>query len=229
MGRVTGKVALVSGAARGQGRSHARTLAAEGADIIAVDICADIETNDYPLARPEDLDETARLVEKEGQRAYIEIADVRDRAGLSAAIDRGVAEFGQLDIVVANAGICPMTAGLPPQAFVDAVDVDLVGVMNLIHASMKHLHAGASIIATGSVAAFMATAVNTAGMDGGPGGAGYAFAKQVVAHYVNDLARTLGAGADPRERCAPHECQHRHVAQPTDVQGVSTGPAEPHP
>ena len=111
MGRVTGKVALISGAARGQGRSHARLLAAEGADIIAVDICEDIETNEYPLARPEDLDETARLVEKEGQRAYTEIADVRDRAALSAAIDRGVAEFGQLDIVVANAGICPMTAG----------------------------------------------------------------------------------------------------------------------
>ena len=91
--------------------------------------------------------------------------------------------------MVANAGICPLTAGLPPQAFVDAVDVDLVGVLNLVHASMKHLHAGASIIATGSVAAFMATAANTSGMDGGPGGAGYAFAKQVVAHYVNDLAR----------------------------------------
>ena len=68
MGRVTGKVAVISGAARGQGRSHARMLAAEGADIIAVDLCADIETNEYPLARPEDLDETARLVEKEGQR-----------------------------------------------------------------------------------------------------------------------------------------------------------------
>ena len=89
MGRVTGKVAVVSGAARGQGRSHARMLAAEGADIIAVDVCADIETNEYPLARPEDLDETARLVEKEGQRAYTEIADVRDRAALSAAIERG--------------------------------------------------------------------------------------------------------------------------------------------
>ena len=190
MGRVTGKVALISGAARGQGRSHARMLAAEGADIIAVDICEDIETNEYPLARPEDLDETARLVEKEGQRAHTEIADVRDRAALSAAIDRGVAEFGRLDIVVANAGICPLTAGLPPQAFVDAVDVDLVGVLNLVHASMKHLHAGASIIATGSVAAFMAS-MNTSGIDGGPGGAGYAFAKQVVAHYVNDLAAAL--------------------------------------
>ena len=190
MGRVTGKVALISGAARGQGRSHARTLAAEGADIIAVDICEDIETNEYPLARPEDLDETARLVEKEGQRVYTEIADVRDRAALSASIDRGVVEFGHLDIVVANAGICPLTAGLPPQAFVDAVDVDLVGVLNLVHASMKHLQAGASIIATGSVAAFMAS-MNTSGIDGGPGGAGYAFAKQVVAHYVNDLAAAL--------------------------------------
>jgi len=133
MGRVTGKVAVISGAARGQGRSHARLLAAEGADIIAVDLCADIETNEYPLARPEDLDETARLVEKEGQRAVTAIADVRDRVALSAAIDQGVAEFGHLDIVVANAGICPLTAGLPPQAFADAVDVDLVGVLNLVH------------------------------------------------------------------------------------------------
>ncbi|BCO35180.1 SDR family mycofactocin-dependent oxidoreductase [Mycobacterium heckeshornense] len=190
MGRVTGKVALISGAARGQGRSHARMLAAEGADIIAVDLCADIETNEYPLARPEDLDETARLVEKEGQRAFAAIADVRDRAALSEAIDRGVAELGRLDVVVANAGICPLTAGLPPQAFADAVDVDLVGVINLVHASLKHLQAGASIIVTGSVAAFMAS-MNTGGIDGGPGGAGYAFAKQVVAHYVNDFALQL--------------------------------------
>lgn len=190
MGRVTGKVALISGAARGQGRSHARVLAAEGADIIAVDLCADIETNEYPLARPEDLDETARLVEKEGQSAFTAIADVRDRAALTVAIDAGVAEFGHLDIVVANAGICPLTAGLPPQAFADAVDVDLIGVMNLVHASLKHLTAGASIIATGSVAAFMAS-MNTSGIDGGPGGGGYAFAKQVVAHYVNDFALQL--------------------------------------
>ena len=132
MGRVTGKVAVVSGAARGQGRSHARILAAEGADIVAIDLCEDIETNEYPLARPEDLDETARLVEKEGQRVVTEIADVRDRAALAAAIDRGVAELGRLDIVVANAGICPLTAGLPPQAFADAVDVDLGGVLNQI-------------------------------------------------------------------------------------------------
>jgi SDR family mycofactocin-dependent oxidoreductase len=190
MGRVEGKVALISGAARGQGRSHAQLLAAEGADIIAVDICEDIATNEYPLARPEDLDETARLVEKEGRRVHAEIADVRDRAALSAAIDRAVAEFGRLDIVVANAGICPLTAGLPPQAFADAVDVDLLGVLNLVHASLKHLQAGASIVVTGSNAAFMSS-MNTTGIDGGPGGAGYAFAKLAGAHYVNDFALAL--------------------------------------
>src|ERR1700732_3549773 len=190
MGRVTGKVAVISGAARGQGRSHARLLAAEGADIIAVDLCADIETNEYPLARPEDLDDTAACVEKEGQRVFTEIADVRDRAALSAAVDRGVAELGHLDIVVANAGICPLTAGLPAQAFADAVDVDLGGVLNLVHASLKHLDSGASIIVIGSNAAFMSS-MNTTGIDGGPGGSGYAFAKIAAAHYVNDFARTL--------------------------------------
>jgi SDR family mycofactocin-dependent oxidoreductase len=191
MGRVTGKVAVISGAARGQGRSHARLLAAEGADVIAVDLCADIETNEYPLARPEDLDETARLVEKEGQRAFTAIADVRDRVALAAAIDQGVAELGHLDIVVANAGICPLTAGLPPQAFADAVDVDLVGVLNLVHTSLKHLHAGASIIVIGSNAAFMSSLNTGGGVAGGPGGAGYAFAKLAGAHYVHDFSLAL--------------------------------------
>jgi len=184
-------VAVISGAARGQGRSHARLLAAEGADIIAVDLCADIDTNEYPLARPEDLDETARLVEKEGQRAFTAIADVRDRVALAAAIDQGVAELGHLDIVVANAGICPLTAGLPPQAFADAVDVDLVGVLNLVHASLKHLQAGASIIVIGSNAAFMSSLNTGGGVAGGPGGAGYAFAKLAGAHYVHDFSLAL--------------------------------------
>ena len=205
MGRVTGKVAVISGAARGQGRSHARMLAAEGADIIAVDLCEDIETNEYPLARPEDLDETARLVEKEGRRAFTQIADVRDRKALSAAIDDGVAEFGRLDIVVANAGIAPLTSGLPPVAFADAVDVDLVGVINLVHASLKHMQAGASIVVTGSVAAFMAS-MNTSGIDGGPGGAGYAFAKQVVAHYVNDFALQLAPKSIRMNAIHPTNC-----------------------
>lgn len=194
MSRLAGKVVLISGAARGQGRSHARMLAAEGADIIALDLCQDIETNEYPLARPEDLDETARLVEKEGRSAFTAIVDVRDRVALADAVDQGVAELGHLDVVVANAGIAPLTAGLPLQAFVDAVDVDLVGVLNLVHVSLKHLHEGASIVATGSLAAFLASlmsSMDAGGMQAGPGGAGYGFAKQVVAHYVNDLALQL--------------------------------------
>src|SRR3954449_8487558 len=102
MGRVEGKVAFVTGAARGQGRSHALRLAEEGADIIAVDICRDIPTNLYPLSSSEDLRETARLVEKFDRRVVIVEADVRDRSQLSAAMEQGIAELGKLDVLVAN-------------------------------------------------------------------------------------------------------------------------------
>lgn len=194
---MAGKVAVISGAARGQGRAHARLLATAGADIIVVDMCRDIDTVEYPLARPEDLDETLRLVEKEGQSAIPAVVDVRDRAALATAIDDAVGELGHLDIVVANAGIAPLSNGLPMQAFVDAVDVDLVGVINLVHTSLKHLGPGASIVATGSLAANLATLPGAGGLRSGgdagnaPGGAGYAFAKQVISHYVNDLALQL--------------------------------------
>src|SRR6478752_8700243 len=100
-----GKVAVVSGAARGQGRAHAVRLAREGADIIAVDICADIDTVHYPLARPEDLDETVAQIEQLGRRVAASKTDVRDATAVAAAIDSGVAKLGGLDIVVANAGI----------------------------------------------------------------------------------------------------------------------------
>ena len=226
MGRVQDKVAVITGAARGQGRSHARLLAAEGADIIAIDLCEDIATNDYPLARPEDLDETARLVEKEGRKAHTVLADVRDRAALSAAVDAGVAEFGKLDIVLANAGIAPLTKGGPRQAFVDAVDVDLVGVLNLVHSSLKHLTAGASIIATGSLAASLASQ-NTSGMDAGPGGAGYGFAKAGGGALRQQSCAAAGPGVHPRQRGSPDQRQHRHAAQPADVRGIPAGPGEP--
>lgn len=186
MTRVAGKVALVTGAARGQGRSHAVMLAAEGADIIAVDACADIESNEYPLARPEDLEETARLVEKEGRRVVSVVCDVRDRAKLSATIDTAVAELGGLDVVVANAGIAPLSRGQSIQAFVDAIDVDFIGAVNTISAALGHLRSGASIVAIGSFAAFSDTVSNRT-----PGSAGYSFAKKVLAQYVNDLAVQL--------------------------------------
>ena len=101
-GRVAGKVAFVTGAARGQGRCHAVRLAEEGADIIAVDLCRDIDTIGYPMATPEDLDETARLIEKTSQRVVIAQADVREATQLRTALDSGLAEYGNIDVVVAQ-------------------------------------------------------------------------------------------------------------------------------
>src|SRR5438067_9627928 len=104
-GRVPGKVASTTGAARGQGRSHAVRLAQEGADIIAIDICAPVDGVDFPMSTPEDLAETVKLVEKQGQRIVAAEADVRDYETLKAVVDDGVAQLGRLDIVIGNAGI----------------------------------------------------------------------------------------------------------------------------
>jgi len=190
MGRVEDKVAFITGAARGQGRSHAVHLAEEGADIIAVDICEDITSNEYPLARPEDLDETVRLVEKTGRRIVPIQADVRDRRALAEALDRGITELGKLDVVVANAGICPLGEGLPVEAFIDAVDVDLVGVINAVHVALPRLGEGASIIMTGSVAGLLSSASSGSGPQG-LGGAGYNLAKRVIVEYSTTLAVKL--------------------------------------
>src|SRR5262249_35218304 len=111
MGRLDGKVAFITGVARGQGRSHAVLLAEEGADIIGVDLCASMPTVPYPLADREDLDETARLVEKAGGRMFARPGDVRDLDALDSLLRDGVAELGGLDIVIANAGV--LTHGLP--------------------------------------------------------------------------------------------------------------------
>ncbi|MYR06885.1 mycofactocin-coupled SDR family oxidoreductase [Gordonia sp. SID5947] len=188
MGKLDGRVAVITGAARGQGRSHAVTLAAAGAEIIALDLCADIDTNGYRLATEEDLEETRRLVEKENRRCVTAIADVREPGQLRTAIATGVEELGGLHIVVANAGICPLGGDVARKAFLDAVDVDLVGVVNTVSAAYPHLSSGASIIATGSVAALM----KGSGIDVlGPGGFGYGHSKRAVAQFVHDLALTL--------------------------------------
>ena len=104
-GRLEGKVAFITGAARGQGRAHAIAMAKEGADIIAVDICRDIPSNPYPLATPDDLSETERSVKEVGRRVVAKIADVRERHELRDAVEAGLADLGKIDIVVANAGI----------------------------------------------------------------------------------------------------------------------------
>ncbi|BBY76720.1 3-ketoacyl-ACP reductase [Mycolicibacterium parafortuitum] len=207
MNRLKGKVALVTGAARGQGRSHAVHLADEGADIIAVDICADIESNEYPLATREDLDETVNLIEKTGRRAVAATVDVRDRSALKVALDEAVGQLGGLHVVVANAGICPQGNHIPFRGFVDAFDVDFVGVVNTIHVSLDHLTAGASVIATGSIAGLIDQKdfVNGGGPQG-PGGAGYGMAKKMIRDYTKALALTM----------APHSIRINAV-HPTNV------------
>jgi SDR family mycofactocin-dependent oxidoreductase len=189
-GRVEGKVAFITGAARGQGRSHAIRLAEEGADIIAVDICKQIESNLYPLATPEDLEETAKAVEKLDRRIVARQADVRDRDALQAVLAEGITDLGRLDIVVANAGIMPMGIG-NPMDFVDATDVDLIGVMNTVAASIPHLPDGSSIIVTGSNAGLMSGTTETGTM--GAGGSGYSWSKKTLVGYVEQMALNLAA------------------------------------
>lgn len=190
MGRVEGKVAFVTGAARGQGRSHAVRLAEEGADVIAVDICHDIETIGYPMARPEDLDETARLIEKTGQGAVTAQADVREPAQLRETLQKGLSEFGKVDIVVAQAGIAGMKGQPPLQAWCDVINTNLIGTINAIQVALPHLGEGASIIATGSTAALMDTH-NKPDPGNDPGGMAYVTAKRALSNYVHDLATEL--------------------------------------
>jgi SDR family mycofactocin-dependent oxidoreductase len=189
-GRLEGKVAFITGAARGQGRAHAVRMAKEGADIVAVDICQQIDSNPYPLSTVEDLNETERAVKELGRRIVARQADVRERAELRDAIEAGVTDLGRLDIVVANAGILPMAMG-DPQAmdFVDATDVDLLGVMNTVAVSLPHLSDGSSIIVTGSTAGLMTGTTDTPVM--GPGGAGYGWSKRVLVQYVEQMALHL--------------------------------------
>ena len=189
-GRVEGKVAFITGAGRGQGRSHAVRLAEEGADVIAVDICEQIESNLYPLSTIEDLEETARIVESHGRRVIARKADVRDRVALKGVLAEGVAELGHLDVVVANAGIMPMGTE-NPMDFVDATDVDLIGVMNTVAASIPHLPDGASIVITGSNAGLMPGTTDTGAMGGG--GAGYSWSKRTLVGYTEQVALQLAS------------------------------------
>ncbi len=182
MGRMDGKVALVTGAARGQGRAHAVRLAEEGADIIAVDICEQMDTVPYPMATPEDLAETARLVEEIDRRIVARPADVRNFESLQSAVEAGVAELGRLDTVCANAGISTMglTWELSEQQWSEMQEVCLAGVWRTIKATVPRMieqGEGGSIIITGS----------TASIKGFAGVAHYTAAK----HGVLGLMRAL--------------------------------------
>jgi SDR family mycofactocin-dependent oxidoreductase len=184
-GRVAGKVAFITGAGRGQGRSHAIRLAEEGADIIAVDILQDYESVPYRLSTEADLAETAKAVEALDRRVVTAKADVRDLAALKEAADEGVAQLGRLDIVCANAAICTAQEWdqVTAQVWQDTIDTDLTGVWNTFVATIPHLIAsgGGSIIATSSVA----------GVKGLPFLAPYVAAKFGVTGIVKAMANEL--------------------------------------
>ena len=186
-GRVAGKVAFITGAARGQGRSHAIRLARDGADIIAVDLCGQVASVPYPMSTPADLAETVKEVEALDRRIVATQADVRDYGALKAALDDGVAQLGRLDIVSANAGIASYGPAdeLTEEEWQDMLDVNLTGVWHAAKAAIPHLRAagGGSIILTSS----------TAGLMPFPNMAHYTSAK----HGVVGLMRTLALELAP--------------------------------
>jgi SDR family mycofactocin-dependent oxidoreductase len=200
-GRLAGKVALVTGAARGQGRSHAVRFAEEGADVIAIDLCSDLDNVPYPLATLADLDETVRVVEALGRRVVARQADVRDIDALRSAVDEGVAELGRLDVVCANAGVNnPAPAHeLAESVWSAVVDVDLSGVWRTCKLAIPHIVAGqrgGAIVLTSSAA----------GLKGYANIAHYTAAK----HGVNGLVKTLA------QELAPHRIRVNSV-NPTQV------------
>jgi (+)-trans-carveol dehydrogenase len=186
MGRVEGKVAFITGAARGQGRSHAVRLAEEGADIIAVDICRSLPTVPYPGATPEDLAGTAKLVEDLDRRIVAREADVRDLGQLEAAVQEGLTELGHIDVVCCNAGIFSWapTLDMDEQMWQEMIDINLTGVWKTIRAAvppMVERRQGGSIIITSS----------DAGLVGFPNLASYVSAKHGVVGLMRTLAQEL--------------------------------------
>jgi SDR family mycofactocin-dependent oxidoreductase len=195
MSSLNGKVAFITGVARGQGRSHALRLAADGADIIGVDICADIDSNGYPMASRAELDETVSLVEEQGAKMIGLVADVRDFHALKKALDEGVGHFGRLDIVLANAGIATMafrqlTIEEELEQWTDVLDVNLVGAFHTAKAAIPHLVAGnrgGSIVFTSSTAGLR----GFGGLNGG--GLAYAASKHGIVGLMRTLANALAA------------------------------------
>ena len=202
MGLVDGKVALVTGAGRGQGRSHAVRLAAEGADIIAVDICATpLETLSYELSTEDDLDATVNEIEAAGRRAVKVVADVRSLADMERAVEAGLAELGKIDIVCANAGIGTWAVvwEMTAQQWNEMVDINLTGVFNTVRAALPTMverGEGGSLVLTSS----------TAGLR----------AYQNTAHYTAAKHGVIGLMKVLTQECGPHGIRVNAVC-PTTV------------
>ncbi|HEV3213327.1 MAG TPA: mycofactocin-coupled SDR family oxidoreductase [Acidimicrobiales bacterium] len=200
-GRLEGKVAFITGAARGQGRSHAVLLASEGADVIGVDISAPVPTVPYPTATADDLAETVRLVERVGGRILAAEADVRDLAAMAAVVDEGVSRFGGLDIILANAGISSPapTLEMSEETWATTIDINLTGVWKTVRASAHHMIAadrGGSIVITSSLAAMKAS--------------------EHTAHYTASKAGLVGLMRVLAKELAPHRIRV-NTLHPTNV------------
>ncbi|GAA4906025.1 SDR family mycofactocin-dependent oxidoreductase [Actinomycetospora succinea] len=201
-GRMEGKVVLVTGAARGQGRAHAVRLAQEGADVVAVDLCDGIDTvvGKYPPATREDLDETVALVEKLDRRIVARVADVRDQAALDAAVADGIAELGRLDGVVANAGIASYGRAweLDETTWQDMIDVNLTGVWHTAKAAIPQLieGGGGAMVFTSSIGGFKGI--------------------QQVGHYVSAKHGVVGLMRNLANELAPYRVRVNTV-HPTNV------------
>ncbi|WP_029368501.1 mycofactocin-coupled SDR family oxidoreductase [Mycobacterium sp. UM_WWY] len=187
MGQLDGQVAFITGVARGQGRSHALTLAREGADIIGLDLCAKPSTTAYDGATHEDLQETIRLVKETGRQIVAEVADTRDYEQVEAVFTRGIEQFGRVDIVLPNAGICSgaKTWEITPDAWREMVEINLNGVFHTVKAAIPTMIAagrGGSIVFTGS----------TEAIKGAENISSYAASKHGVTGLMTSLARELG-------------------------------------
>jgi SDR family mycofactocin-dependent oxidoreductase len=195
MGTLDGKVAFISGVARGMGRSHATALAAEGADIVGFDLCGPVESCIYPPATSADLDETVAAVEKLDRRIVARQADVRDEGAVRNVLAEGVSELGRVDIVVANAGIAPFMGeiGDTPGAWHDAIDIMLTGVLHTIEPAlpiMVEQGDGGSIVIISSIAGLQG---KTLDLDiANRGYLGYHAAKHGVVGLMRVWANVLG-------------------------------------
>jgi SDR family mycofactocin-dependent oxidoreductase len=205
MGSLDGRVVFITGAARGQGRSHAVVCAEQGANIVGVDICEDLDVVPYKLGSYEDLEETARLVEKTGQEMLFEKADVRDLAGLQKVFDAGVERFGHIDTVLANAGVVLTNADErdASEALRLGLDIMLVGVWNAFQVAIPHMKErgeGGNLVATSSMIALLDLT------DGRGGSDSYLMSKVAVVGLVRAYAAMLASDRIRVNAVAPTNC-----------------------
>jgi len=205
MALLDGRVVFITGAARGQGRSHAVMCAEEGANIVGVDICEDLDVVPYKLGTTEDLEETARLVEKTGQQMLFRKADVRDKAALQAAFDAGVQQFGHIDTVIANAGVILTNPDErdASEALRIGIDIMLIGVWNAFQVAIPHLRErgqGGNLIATSSMAALLNVT------DGRGGSDAYNMSKLAITGLVQSYANLLAPERIRVNAVAPTNC-----------------------